>query len=209
MERIKVKNLPLKEDIIFKAKNVLKNGGVIALPTETVYGLVAGIFSVEGVNKVYGIKGRKQDKPLPILLPRIDSVYDYAEEVPEFAHKLINKFWPGPLTVIFKKKTGLNLPFDSVSLGFRIPDHPVPLSLLKTCGAVVSTSANISGGRDAVNAEDVVEYFGGEVDLVLDAGPSVLGIPSTVVDCSGSSPKIVREGKITYSDIKTTINKRS
>ncbi len=204
---IKVESKKLDESIISKAKKVLNNGGIVALPTETVYGLVGDLFSKKAVTKIYKIKGRNSTKPLPIFVPNIETVLKYVEKIPNSAYKLMNEFWPGPLTVILNKKRGLNLPFETSTLGFRIPNHPVPLALLKEYGALVSTSANISDKKDALNAEEVKEYFNGEIDLILDGGPTIFKVPSTVIDCTGHSPKMIREGKITKKEVEKKIGK--
>jgi L-threonylcarbamoyladenylate synthase len=206
VEYIKIAPDKLDNNIISKAKIVLKNGGIVALPTETVYGLVADLFSYEAVGKIYEIKGREFSKPLPLFVPDIESVALYVEKLPDFAYKLMDAFWPGPLTVVLFKKKGLDIPFKTSTLGLRIPNHPVPLALLKECGPLVSTSANLSGGKDALSAEEVKDYFNGEIDLILDAGPTILRIPSTVIDCTGRSPKIIREGKIKKEEIEEIIS---
>ena len=206
VEYIKIDPKELEEHVISKAKTVLKNGGIVALPTETVYGLVADLFCKEAVRKIYKIKVRESHKPLPIFVPNIESVTSYVETLPDLAYKLMNVFWPGPLTVVLLKKKELDLPFKTSTLGFRMPNHPVPLALLKEYGILVSTSANISGRKDALSAEEVKKYFNGEIDLILDGGPTILKIPSTVIDCTGNSPKIIREGKIKKKEIEKIIS---
>lgn len=207
VEYIKVDPRKLEGHIISKAKTVLKNGGIVALPTETVYGLVADLFSEEAVKKIYKIKRRKPDKQLPVFIPNIESINSYVEKLPDLAYKLMNAFWPGPLTIVLLKKKGLNLPFKTSTLGFRVPNHPVPLALLNEYGALVSTSANLSGKKDALSAEEVKEYFNGEIDLILDGGPTIFKVPSTVIDFTGHSPKIIREGKIKKEEIERIIGK--
>ena len=203
---MKIDHKKLREDALSKAVSILRNGGIIALPTETVYGLVGDFFSEDAVRKIYEIKGRDFSKPLSIFVYDIQSVVLYVEKLPDFAYKLMRAFCPGPLTVVLKKKIGLDVPLKTDTLGFRIPDHCVPLGLLKEYGPLVSTSANLSGGKDALNAEEVREYFDGKIDLVLDGGQTILQMPSTVIDCTGHSPKIVREGKISKEDIERIIN---
>lgn len=207
MEYIKIDSKKVEESIISKVKSVLKSGGVVALPTETVYGLVGDIFSKEAVDKIYKVKGRQFSKPLPVFIPDVEAVKSYVEKLPDFAYKLMNAFCPGPLTVILPKKKTINIGFETETLGFRIPAHPVPLAVLKEYGALVATSANPSGGKDALSAQDVIKYFDGQIDLILDGGSTDLRQPSTVVDCTGHSPKIVREGKINKEDIERVIGK--
>ncbi len=206
MDYIKIDPQKLEDHIISKAKTILKKGGIVALPTETVYGLVADLFSQEAVRKIYKIKRRKPDKQLPVFIPNIESITSYVEKLPDSAYKVMNAFWPGPLTVVLLKKKGLNLPFKTSTLGLRIPDHPIPLALLHEYGALVSTSANLSGRKDALSAEEVKEYFNGEIDLILDGGPTIFKIPSTVIDFTGHSLKIIREGKIKKEEIERIIN---
>jgi L-threonylcarbamoyladenylate synthase len=206
MEYIKISSGILEKDVISKAKMVLKNGGIIALPTETVYGLVGDFFSEEAVRKIYEIKGRDFSKPLTVFVPDMQSVALYVEKIPNFAYKLMRAFCPGPLTVVLKKKAGLDIPLKTDTLGFRIPDHQAVIGLLKEYGPLVSTSANLSGGKDALSAQEVREYFDGEIGLILDGGKTILQIPSTVIDCTGHSPKIIREGKIKKEDIERIVN---
>lgn len=206
MEYIKIDYKIFEEKIVPRMVDILKKGGIIALPTETVYGLVADAFNEEAVQKIYRIKGRAPEKPLPIFISNIKDVCRYVEELPDSAHKIMEAFWPGPLTIILSKKEGLKFPFQNTTLGFRIPQHPVPLAILKVYGILVSTSANVSGGKETVSAEEVKEIFGDSIDLILDGGSTKLQEPSTVVDCTGSLPKIVREGKIKSEDIEKIIN---
>lgn len=205
MEYVKTDPKKLEEHIILKAKTVLKKRGIVALPTETVYGLVADFFSKEAVQKIYKIKRRELNKPLPIFVPNIESINAFVEKLPDSAHKMMNTFWPGPLTVIFLKKKGVTIPFETASLGFRIPNHPIPFTLLRKYGPLVSTSANLSGGKEAISAKEVEKYFNGEIDLILDGGETTFKTPSTVVDCTGPLPKIIREGKIKKEDIEKII----
>lgn len=203
---IKIGRDELEDDALLKAEEVLKNGGVIALPTETVYGLVGDLFSKKAIDTIYRVKGRDLPKQLPVFIPDVEYARLYAEEAQPWVYTLMSAFWPGPLTVILNKKEFTDIPINSATLGFRIPDHPAPLALLKRCGPLVSTSANVSGEKDALNADEVKKYFEGEIELILDGGHAALGMPSTVVDCSGNSPKIIREGKITKEDIEKAIN---
>ena len=202
MEYIKINSSILEEDVISKVKMVLKNGGVVAFPTDTVYGLAGDLFSEDAVKKIYEIKGRDYSTPLPVFVCDMQSVALYVEKIPDFAYKLMEAFCPGPLTVILKRKAGLDISLKTDTLGFRIPNYRMALGLLKEYGPMVCTSANISGGKDAVSAQEVREYFGGQIDLILDGGPTVLQIPSTIIDCTSDSPKIIREGKITQEDIE-------
>ncbi|MCK4905435.1 threonylcarbamoyl-AMP synthase, partial [bacterium] len=213
MEYIKINSEVLEEDVLLKVKTVLKNGGVIAFPTDTVYGLAGDLFSEDAVKKIYEIKGRDYSKPLPVLVCDIQSVALYVEKIPDFAYKLMEAFCPGPLTVILKRKAGLDISLKTDTLGFRIPDYPMALGLLKEYGPMVCTSANVSGGKDAVSADEVSQYFDGKparfalggIDLILDGGATVLQRPSTIIDCTSDSPKIIREGKITREDIERVI----
>jgi len=192
--------------IISRAKKILEEGGVIALPTETVYGLVGDLFSQKAVKKIYQLKGRDLKKPLPVFIPTVESLPLYVEDVPASAKKVIHEFWPGPLTIVLKRKETLDIPFSTSTLGLRIPDHSVPLMLLEKFGPLASTSANPSGKIEVFTAEDVKMYFNGEVDMILDGGKSYSTIPSTVIDFTTPTPRIVREGQIREEQIKRIIN---
>jgi L-threonylcarbamoyladenylate synthase len=183
---------------------ILQQGGVIAYPTETVYGLGANIYHEKAVRRIFEIKGRDPQKPLSIMVSSIQAAEELCGNVPDFGNKLMAAYWPGPLTLIFQAANKLPKYIVSVDkkIGLRFPDHPITGALMRLHREpVTSTSANISGQRDPVRASEVIEAFAKKVDLIIDGGECQTKIPSTVVDVSGSEPVLVRAGAIPFAEI--------
>jgi L-threonylcarbamoyladenylate synthase len=184
---------------------VLKNGGVVAFPTDTIYGLGCSIYHTKAVERIFIIKERPRHMALPILLANTGQIKDVAAEVPPIAWQLAERFLPGGLTLVLKKSASVP---DVVTVGgdtvaVRIPSHPVPVALIEGTGApLVGTSANISGMPNPLTAEDVRSQLGDKVDLIIDGGGSPGGIESTVVDVTGKFPRILREGAITREELE-------
>lgn len=178
-----------------KAADVLKNGGIIAFPTDTVYGLAGGAFNTQARKKIYKLKGRSFRKPLIVMPPNIESL-NCMVEMSEQAGKLIKKFWPGPLTLIFSTTSIGKMIMDGrADMGARIPDNKIVLKLLKLYGSpIVTTSANISSKPSAKNGKEAAAYFKDKIDLILDAGQCNIGMESTVVDARHFHCTIVRQG---------------
>jgi len=179
------------------ALEVLSGGGLVAFPTDTVYGVGAPAFDVRSVERIFVAKGRQPEKALPILLADLTSASRVAQPFSAEVRRLAEAFWPGPLTLVVLK---LPVVPESVSrgptIGLRVPDHPVALQLLRASGPLAATSANPSGGPDPRTAEEVAAGLGGGVDLILDGGAVPGGRASTVVDCTVSPPKLIREGPL-------------
>jgi L-threonylcarbamoyladenylate synthase len=198
--------------VIQQAVDVLRRGGLIAFPTETVYGLGADALNPEAVQSIFQAKGRPFDNPLIIHLGRTEKVEEYAEEIPRVAYHLAEKFWPGPLTMVLKKSI---LVSDVVSGGLgtvalRVPNHPVALDLLRSFGeGIVAPSANRSGFPSPTRAEDVEQDLRGFVDLILDAGPTDIGVESTVLDLTQTPPVILRWGGLTKEEIEEQVDEVS
>lgn len=198
---------------INKAANIIENGGLVAFPTETVYGLGADAFDARAVERIYTAKGRPGDNPLILHVAKREQFFELTEDVPPYAAALIKEFWPGPLTLIAKKKPGLpgwvgGHPNNSTStIGVRIPNHPVALAFLEAAGGpVAAPSANKSGRPSPTSAKHVRDDFSdnGEVDMILDGGKTLeVGIESTVVDITGNTPVILRPGSITRAMIQS------
>jgi len=181
---------------IKKAASVLKRGGLVAFPTETVYGLGANLLDKKAVEKVYEIKKRPRKKPLTVHIADTAAVKKMAGRIPPMAGRLMEKYWPGPLTIILKDRRGKKI-------GFRMPDNKVAFLLIKGAGVpVVAPSANISGNKPPVSAKEVLRGLGGEVDVVIDGGRTRIGVESTVVDMTGRMPRILREGAISKTEIE-------
>ena len=184
------------------ALDVLQNGGLVAFPTDTVYGLAAPVLSVPSIERLYVVKGRSSTKAIAVLLGTPDDLSQVAAEVDAQTRKIAQAFWPGPLTLIVPRHPRLpELLAPLPTIGVRIPDHPVALALLQAAGPLAVTSANISGGKNTQTARQVYKQLKGRVHLILDGGKTPGGIPSTVVDCTSETLKILREGPITQKQM--------
>lgn len=190
--------------LIKKAANVIKEGGIVAFPTETVYGLGANALDEQAVKKIFEAKGRPQDNPL-IIHVADRKLEKYIEMIPESAKKMMDKFWPGPLTIILKKKdiipntTSANL--DTV--GVRMPSEPIALKLIELSGVpIAAPSANISGRPSPTDVERCIEDLEGRVDFILGGDKSIVGVESTIVDCTVDPPMILRPGGITLEMLR-------
>ena len=181
---------------IKKAAAVLKKGGLVAFPTETVYGLGANLLNKAAVKKVYEIKDRPKNKPLTVHIAGAEAVKKMTGKVPLRAGLLMEKYWPGPLTIILRDRRGKKI-------GFRMPDNKIAFLLIKKSGVpVVAPSANISGNKPPVSAREVLRDLDGKIDMVIDGGRTKIGVESTVVDLTGRMPKILREGAIPKAEIE-------
>ena len=183
------------------AAEILRNGGIVAYPTDTVYGLGADPRSEETVQKIYRAKKRSSKLPLPLLLAGTSDIERVAVNIPEVAWRLVERFLPGGLTLVLKRSPWVP---DIVTAGgdtiaVRIPDHDITLALIQSLGSpLVGTSANVSGRPSPVTAEEVYRQLGDKVDMVIDGGECPGGIDSTVVDVSGECPVVIREGAISW-----------
>lgn len=182
---------------IEEAGRILRGGGLVAFPTETVYGLGGDGLNPKSSGKIYRAKGRPSDNPLIIHIARIQDLSKVAAQIPEAALRLAQKFWPGPLTMIFPKKS--IVPYETTggldSVAVRMPDHPVALALIRAAGGFVAApSANRSGRPSPTLASHVAEDLGEEIDLILDGGMVGIGLESTIVDFTESPPVILRPG---------------
>jgi len=189
-------------DAIQQALEVLQSGRLVAFPTDTVYGVGALALDGKAVESIYTAKDRPIEKAIPILIGDAEDITKISSEVPPMAKKLAKRFWPGPLTLIVPKHLGLP---DSVSatntVGVRVPDHLVARSVLHAAGPMAVTSANLSGQPSPSTAEEVFTQLNGRIALILDGGKTPGGVPSTLVDCTGSQPIVVREGPISLNQI--------
>ena len=181
------------------AATLLRDGGLVAFPTETVYGIGANYFDKNAVEKLYEIKNRPRNKPFTIHISSVDTIRDMQCEISPMAEHLIKTFWPGPLTLILNTKKG--------KLGFRMPKNSIAKVLISESGvSVVAPSANISGEKPPTEASMVLEKLGGKIDLILDGGKTEFGKESTIVDTTISSYKILRKGAITEDEIAGVLN---
>jgi L-threonylcarbamoyladenylate synthase len=182
---------------------ILKKGGVVAFPTDTVYGLGADAFNSAAVERVYTIKKRPGHRQFPLLIAEMSRLADLAEPVPDIAWFLAKRFWPGGLTLVLRKRDSRGASVASgVTIAVRLPNHPVCLTLIEGLGnPLVGTSANISGRPPALTADEVQQQLRGKVDLIIDGGKSPGGKESTVVSVTDNRPAILREGIIPSREI--------
>lgn len=193
-----------------KAGEIIREGGLVAFPTETVYGLGADALNAEASAKIYAAKGRPSDNPLIVHIHDVDQVYEIASEVPEAAKKVMEKFWPGPLTVILNKKScvpdGTTGGLKTVAI--RMPSHPFARDFIRESGRMIAApSANTSGRPSPTLASHVYEDMQGRIPLILDGGAVGIGIESTIIDMSTDTPTILRPGYITKDMLEEVLPK--
>lgn len=191
-----------------RAAEILKRGGLVGFPTETVYGLGTDASSATSVARLYAAKRRPLDHPVIVHFADAELAFSWAREVPQAAKKLAAKFWPGPLTLILKKsaKAGDFVTGGQDTVGLRVPSHPVAQELLRAFGGgIAAPSANRFGQVSPTTAAHVREDLGKDVELVLDGGPSEVGIESTIVDLSGGDPVLLRPGRISSAELEAVL----
>jgi L-threonylcarbamoyladenylate synthase len=188
---------------IEKGVKILQKGGVIAFPTDTVYGLGSDAFNSTAVERIYEIKNRLKHRQLPLLIADVEQLITLADPIPELAWFLARRFWPGGLTLVLSKTN--SLPFylaPGPTIAVRFPDHPICLAIIQQLGnPIIGTSANISGQPAALTAEEVGQQLGGKVDFIINGGKCPGGTESTVVDVTHESPIILRQGIIPSHEI--------
>jgi len=199
-----VSNRPAIEQQINLAVEILKDGGIVAYPTDTVYGLGANSANEQAIEKIYRVKKRTHDLPLPLLLADISDLLKVASVVPDIAWQLAEHFLPGGLTLVLKKSpwvpSAVTAGGDTIAV--RVPNHHIPTAIIRGLGVpLVGTSANISGKPSPVTADEVYEQLGDKIDLIIDGGMCPGGIESTVMDVSGEIPAIIREGAVSREEI--------
>ena len=187
---------------ILHALEILAGGGIVAFPTDTVYGLGAPAFDNAAIESIYLAKERPVEKAIPILIGDLSDLEKVGLDIPDMALRFTARFWPGPLTCIIPKKPTLPPAVSATpTVAVRIPDHPDALALLRAAGPMAVTSANISGAQNPLTAQDVYDQLRGRIPLILDGGKTPGGIPSTLVDCTGDYPIILREGPVTMENL--------
>ena len=191
-----------------KAGAIIKNGGLVAFPTETVYGLGGDAFNPDSSKKIYAAKGRPSDNPLIVHIAEMSALDKLSDNIPEILYDLADAFWPGPLTMIIKKKQAV--PSETTggldTVAIRMPDHPVALQLIRAGGGYIAApSANASGRPSPTLASHVEEDLNGRIDMIIDGGEVGIGIESTIVDLSGDVPMILRPGYVTSDMLERVI----
>ena len=199
-----MKTLLLTPAEVETAAEIINNGGVVAAPTETVYGLLADATREEAVLAVFRAKGRDEGKPLSVFVPDMAGLDELCDPVPEGARRLAERYFPGPITLVLNKKPGLpeKLTAGGDTLGVRCPDNKVCLELLRLTGRpLTGTSANLSGRKPAMTGREAFEIFDGRVDAVIDGGAVTGGVPSTVVRVYENGLSVLRQGAVSEGDI--------
>lgn len=205
---IKISQSNPQEDLIRMAVEVLKSGYLVAFPTETVYGLGADALNAEAVNKVFDAKGRPSDNPLIVHIAEFDQIKSLTGEIPEVGKVLADAFWPGPLTLVVKSSPSIPMVVTGglETVAVRMPKHNVALELIKKLKSpIVGPSANKSGRPSPTTAQHVYDDLAGKIDLIIDSGPTTIGIESTVIDVTVSPPLILRFGGLTREKIEQLI----
>ncbi len=190
------------------AASIIKNGGLVAFPTETVYGLGANALDKKSVLKIFKVKGRPADNPLIVHIADKNEIYSLAKKIPQVAKKLIDKFWPGPLTLVLEKKSIVpkEVSAGGKTVAIRMPNHKIALALIRAAGMpIAAPSANISGHPSPTTAQHVAEDFEDKIDLILDGGRTSVGVESTVVDMTVFPPVVLRQGGLSLENLKKII----
>jgi L-threonylcarbamoyladenylate synthase len=200
----------LDDKTIEKAAYILKNGGIVAVPTETVYGLAADASNPKALKKLYKLKERPETQAFSLLIHSKEDIKRWAKDIPESAHKLSEAFWPGPLTMILKKADAVETMATGgkATIGLRVPDHALTQSLLQAFGSGLAVaSANPRGKTPAKSTEEINAYFADSIDLILANDSQSSNAASTIVDLTlPESIKILREGDISFDTIKKTLS---
>ena len=188
-----------------RAIDILRNGGVIGIPTDTVYGIAANALDENAVDRIFDVKGREDTSPIPVLIGSVDDLHEYGRDVTDEAVALAEAFWPGQVTIVVRKSdiipSVVSGGLDTV--GLRIADHPVPRQLVSALGApITATSANISGADSLSSAISVLEQLGSSLDMVFDGGRLLPSKPSTVVDTTARPARVLREGAVPRAAIE-------
>jgi L-threonylcarbamoyladenylate synthase len=193
--------------VISHAIDVLQNGGLVAFPTDTVYGLAALPFNAENVEGLFSAKGRSNTRAIAILIGDYADLQRVTYQFTEKPMRIAHRFWPGPLTLVVPKL--LSLPevlSQDGTIGVRMPDHPIALALLREIGPLAVTSANLSGNDNANTAEEVYRQLNKRVHLIVDGGKTSGGVPSTVLDCTSNTLTILRQGPINLESIEAALS---
>jgi L-threonylcarbamoyladenylate synthase len=201
----------MKRLTIEEAVQALGKGELVVVPTETVYGLAADGLNEQAVRALYEVKGRHLNKPIMLQVSHTEMLSEIVTSVPAFAQILIEKYWPGPVSIVLKKKSGVSniLSAGTNTIGIRMPNQPKTLQIIEKLGRPLAVpSANISGAQSPVTVQEVEQQLEGlEIAGIVDGGDSQYGVESTIVDLTEEKPKILREGAISGSDILRTLNK--
>ena len=201
----------IREDTLPLAAELLRNGALVAVPTETVYGLAGNGLDEEAVKAIYEVKGRPAVKPLSLMVPGADAMEQYCEDVPPQAKALAERFWPGPLTIVLKARELVPalVRAGGETVGLRCPDHPLTLRLLEAAGIpFAAPSANPSGEPSPKTAEEVARFFDGRIAAIVDGGPCGIGKESTLLDMSRTPYRVLRQGALPEAEIASALTEK-
>lgn len=189
------------------AAQAIRTGRLVVLPTDTVYGVGCDAFDAEAVAAVLAAKGRGREMPPPVLIPTARTAHGLATQVPDYAQKLMERFWPGPLTLVLKAQTSLHWDLGETNgtVALRVPDNEIALELLRDIGPMAVTSANSTGAPAARTVDEAEGMLGESVAVYLDGGPSADAAPSTIIDCTGEEPRTLRLGTLPQSEIDAAL----
>ena len=209
-ELLKIDRENFTDADLAKAGEIIRNGGLVAFPTETVYGLGGNAFDPEAASKIYSAKGRPSDNPLIVHIWNMDGLTDVVNEIPEAASKLAEKFWPGPMTLVMNKKSSVpdrtTGSLDTVAV--RMPVDEIARALIRVSGVpIAAPSANRSGRPSTTTAAHCVEDLDGRIEMIIDGGPVDIGLESTIVDVTGDIPMLLRPGAITLEMLRGTLGR--
>ncbi len=199
-----------REAAIEAASLAIQRGGLVAIPTDTVYGVAADAFDAEAVQDLLAAKGRGRDMPPPVLVSAATTLDALAVRVPAYARALVEEFWPGPLTIVCHAQPSLQWDLGDTrgTVAARMPDHEIALEILERTGPLAVSSANRTGMPAATDADQVEEMLGGAVDVLVDAGPSPMGsvpTPSTIIDVTGARPRMLRQGALAPEQLNAVL----
>ena len=188
------------------AGKALVAGQIVGIPTDTVYGLAVAALHTDAADRLFTVKRRPRRLDLPVLVADVEQALELATAVPDTATRLMERWWPGALTIVVPRRPDLeaDLGDDEATVGVRCPDHPIPIALCRTVGPLATTSANLHGDETLTTAAEVVATFGDSLALVLDGG-TCAGSPSTVVDCTGQDVKLLRDGRIPWEQLQASL----
>ena len=209
MRRVFVDPLAPQQDAIAEAAKWIALGRVVAIPTDTLYGLAVDPFQADAVARIFDVKGRSADRALPLIAADAAQVAAALGTLSALARQFADRYWPGPLTLLLAAPGGLarNVTGGSGTVGVRVPAHAIARGICAACDRLVTaTSANISGGAPTSDPDVVEKVLGDRVDFLLDAGPTPGGAASTIVDVTGAEPRLIRDGAISWDTIQTWVN---
>lgn len=201
---------PEKEKIT-KAANFIKNGKIVAFPTETVYGLGVDGLNTEAIKLLFEVKKRPEGKPISLLISNVNDLERLGKDIPQEAWKIIDKFWPGALTIILPAKDLVPeiIRGKGTTIAIRMPDNKIARSLIESAQTpITGTSANISGDKESTTSQQVMKGLKDKIDLIIDGGKTKLGIASTILDLCGKTPTIIREGAVTSKELLKVLNSK-